>query len=135
MMKKITVLMIFLFILIKGFSQSNCPDSAIFHTSDLGNGIEQIKIPLKFKIYRDSILIRDDAPDEKPSLMDVSFKILEKVCQWNKDFSEGMSLYRVLSNDPETSRKAVINIRLKGKKGKIQLLYENDEPRIFNIKE
>lgn len=46
-----------------------------------------------------------------------------------------MSLYEVISNDPSGSKKAIINIKLNNKKGRIQLLYENSEPRIFTIKE
>jgi hypothetical protein len=113
----------------------NCPDSVVYHISNFGNGIEQITLPLKFKITSDSIMLRNDAPDDIPSLMDVSFKILSKGCQWNNDFSEGMSLYQVVLNDPKNPKKAIINIRINNKKGKIQLLYENSEPRIFNIKE
>ena len=134
MIKKVTSLVIFVFIINKGVCQSNCPDSSIFHTSDLGNGIEQLAIPLKFKVYRDKILIRNDAPEEKPSLMDVSFKILEKSCKWDKDFSEGISLYKVILDDSESPRKAVISISIRDKKGKIQLLYENSDPRIFTIR-
>ncbi len=127
------------FVLILSYSQTQaqtkmCMDSAIYHTSDLGNGIEQLVIPLKFKVYPDSIFIRADTPDERASFMDVSFKILKKSCQWNNDFSEGISLYEVISNDPKGSKKAIINIRLNNKKGRIQLLYENAEPRIFTIK-
>lgn len=132
-MLKIISFIIFILTCNQAFSQ-NCPDTIVYRTADLGNGIEQLGIPLKFKIYPDSIVVRNDAPDEKPSLMDVSFRILEKVCKWNKDFSEGMSLYRVVLNDTAAPRKAIINIRLSDKQGKIQLLYENSEPRIFNIR-
>ena len=114
--------------------QKKCQDTVIYYTSDMGNGIEQLNFPLKFEIKQGSILIMSpESNTQVPAF--ASFKIIKKECQWDTTFSNGISLYEIISNDPSAPRKGIINIRIHDKKGRVQLLYENSEPRIFTIKE
>lgn len=122
-------------VLLGGFAYSqtsSCKDSIIYHTSDFGDGSSSLLVPLRFMFFKDSIHVRSGDPKVMSSIFDLSFKIVEKSCQWDQAFSNGSSLYRVVLND-STNRKAVVNIKIRDKKGSIKLLYDDNEPRIFTV--
>lgn len=114
------------------FSQNNCLVNKSFHTSSISNGLDNsiLKIPLNFYFTTDSIVasfpIRSDGQY-------LAFKILKQKCSWDKDFKRGMSAYELALKDGDSILYPKLIIELKPERGlRIELLYPNDEKRIFS---
>ena len=107
--------------------QDTCLNNAMIKTSSMGNGKDSILFGLRFTVSKDSVTIKYGMEASH----DVVLKVLSRTCNWNKDFQKGESIYNVEAM-PE-QKKAVLKIIINGDKRVIELLYEDSEPRIFNI--
>ena len=137
-MKHIIRKEIFLTLLFAGIfalckSQDRClPDSTI-RTDSLGNHKEKMAIPLVFNFHKETINVYMKGNSKDDFML---FTILEKPeCNWNKDFSDGKTSYKVSTVDGKAKvQTARFNIIFKNSGQKyIELLYEGSEERIFTI--
>jgi hypothetical protein len=84
---------------------AQCPDKIQFKTSDMGNGVSQLNIPLLFNISQDSVIITTANPNQG---IFSSFKILSKHCRCNEDFSTGTIVYSLQSTESDTKGSAIL---------------------------
>lgn len=126
------ILTIILFFAIKGtiLAQSNCPQQNFYTTNFLSDGKDSARLsfPLKFSITNDSIIISY----AKVNRQFAAFRVLNKACFWNEDFSEGKSEYKLMLYDVRGNKYPTLNISSDKKQPVyIELLYENSERRVF----
>ena len=111
-------------------AQSNCPPQNLYITNFLSDGIDssRLKFPLKFCITTDSIIISYASVNRQFA----AFRVLNKACFWNEDFSEGKSEYKLMLYDVRGNKQPTLNIIINKKQPMyIELLYENSEKRVF----
>lgn len=114
--------------------QSNCLEKVIYETASYGDEKESFPYALKFIIQNDSLRIESNEKDAKPDDIDLFFKITEKSCTWNKDCTEGQSIYKLLTEvDKGIIEYPTLTVVIKEKRGQLVLQYQNQEPRIFSI--
>ena len=126
------ILTIFFLLAFQGniLAQPNCPQQNLYTTNFLNDGkdISRLKFPLKFSFTNDSIIISY----AKVNRQFAAFRILNKLCFWNEDFSEGKSEYKLMLYDVRGNRYPTLNIIVNKKQPVyIELLYENAEKRVF----
>lgn len=126
------ILLSFLCCLINGVgnAQDTCLMDTLYRTDSLGDEKSKLMYPLLFKITTDSIKVYAiDQPDE---LM-LGFKILNKMCRWNKDYTSGYSTFNLVANEGSASLNPIITISFDAYVKHILLAYKDKEPRIFTI--
>ncbi len=97
----------------------------------MGNKNEKMLFHLNFLVKNDSIIIYREKKIANPF---ASFKIISTNCNWNKDFSEGYSSFKLISKSNDVIKYPTLNIDFQNPKNRyVELLYENDDPRIFTI--
>lgn len=112
-------------------AQEKCPQINLYKTNFLGNGTDNpgMHFPLNFIIKTDSLIISIDTAGKNQF---AAFRVLDKECNWNEDFSEGRSTYKLMLGDLKGNRYPSLNIiRSKKQPVYIELVYENSEKRIF----
>ncbi len=132
MLKKILIISCLIYIFsIQCKGQDTCLGLSNFQTDSVGNEKEKIKANLNFVITDDSIIIYSG----KAQIYSfISFRILDKRCEWEKDFSEGKSSFKLLLKENGTEKYPILNLLYISKKNRFfELLYENSERRIFTI--
>jgi hypothetical protein len=116
-------------------AQENCPSVKLYKTKFVKDGKDSsslLSLPLNFIFRNDSIIISYDEIGKR-TLME--FRIMNKECKWNEDFSEGKSIFKLMVGGIMERKFPVLTIRSdkeQGKKNEIELLYENGEIRIFH---
>lgn len=116
-------------------TSSGCPEKIIYYTVDIGNGVDKMAMPLKFKITKDSIIAVMESAfgGQEGALFELG--IVTSECKWDKNLVNGSSEYNIILKD-DLVKKGVVKITKQQGKGKIELVYENmAEPRVFNLKE
>ncbi|MFL5742107.1 MAG: hypothetical protein ACJ75B_17930 [Flavisolibacter sp.] len=116
------------FFLSAGIADAQCPSALHIHTHDIGNGINQLDIPLDFAWSRDTVFIYGSGKIHLDTL-----QISESTCNWSTSDSSGNFVYRVQAVDGTQERKGILTVKIKRQDGKIELLYEGKEPTIFTI--
>lgn len=116
---------------IKADAQNECLDEVSYQTSAVGNGTETMPMSLRFIIKSDSIVVT--TPSGKRSLLDVSFLIKSKTCNWNEHRTEGESKYQLMLHKEGVAIYPTMTISFKGRLRTILLQYDASEPRIFDI--
>lgn len=112
-------------------AQANCPSTNLYKTKFLNDGKDssRLSFPLNFIITADSIIVSFDAKGKDQFF---AFRIMNKECFWNEDFSEGKSVYKLMLGDLRGNKYPTLNISSSKKQPLyIELLYENSEKRVF----
>lgn len=113
-------------------AQNNCKENLIYKTYSLGNGKEALPFDLNFSITMDTLRITDDENKVK-SHFTLQFLIIEKRCKWNSDYTQGISVYKLLSFNKEETKHPTLTVEIDKDKSKITLQYEKSDPRVFKI--
>lgn len=110
------------------YTQDSCLNNTVIKTSSVGNGNDSVALNLQFTLARDSVTIGDGSVQASHKVI---FKVINRTCNWDKDFKKGESNYNVEAMPAR--KKAVLKIIVSDARRVIELLYDNTEPRIFNI--
>ncbi len=111
-------------------AQEKCPPTNLYKTNFLGNGTGTgMRFPLNFIIKTDSLIIGIDTAGRNQF---AAFRILNQNCEWNEDFSEGKSVYKLMIGDLRGNKYPTLSINSSKKQPLyIELLYENSEKGVF----
>lgn len=121
---KIKILIIFFISFYSASGQTNCLDGEI-KTNTIGNGNEHLKYDLKFIINKDSIVLINRSSE-------IVFKILNSKCNWDVQFENGNSYYKIITQ--QTGKLGSLSIHKSNSQGSIKLNYDGDiEARVFSI--
>ncbi len=111
-------------------AQLNCPKENLYKTNFIGDGEDssRLKFPLVFNLTNDSVIIKYLTINREFA----AFRVLSKTCNWNQDFSEGKSEYKLMLYDVAGNKYPTLTIiQNKNKSVYFELLWENKEKRIF----
>ena len=113
--------------------QTNCLSGKHFETSGVTIGINNFKGLKRFIFLKDTIQVinlPERADDDGKS----AFRILESKCNWNNEYTEGQSDFKLLSIDEEGIKSyPTLRVVVKDKLGQIILQYSGEKERIFEI--
>lgn len=118
----------------KSNAQDKSPDIKIYKTKFVLDGKDstaKLSLPLCIIITNDSIIV---SMDEKGKARFMDFRIMNKECKWNEDFSVGKSVYKLLMGgviERKFPTLTVISDKPQGLDYTIELLYEDGGKRIF----
>lgn len=132
-MKKLVIIYLLAAYLVpsKCEGQDSCLSMGIYKTDSVGNEKEKILIPLVFNITCDSIIVYPSGNQNMPFL---SFKILDKKCEWKEYLSEGKTSFRLQLKENGVEKYPTLNLLYLNKKSRFfELLYDNSERRVFTI--
>jgi hypothetical protein len=115
-------------------AQENCLSGKLYKTKFVKDGKDSsslLSLPLNFIFRNDSVVV---SYDEIGKRVLMEFRIMNKDCKWNEDFSEGASVYKLLMGgilDRNFPTLTITSNKIKKKNNEIELLYENGGVRIF----
>lgn len=133
MMTRILLLCFLIALFQRQAGAQECPKTFVCSMDSLGNSNDKIYFPLDFLFKEDSLIVYFK---NRTDMEFGSFKVLEKKCEWNKDFSVGNSVYKLFVKSTDgIERYPTLKIVYSDSLNRhLELLYDNDEPRIFTPK-
>ncbi len=128
----IRVLFLIVFIFYASKSKGQCLPDSIFRTESIGTKTQGMPFSLIFYIGKDSIWVYNGNMGGSEF---ASFKIIRKdTCQWNDDFTEGYTTYKLMMDAKPVIKYPLLKVVYENVNYRyIELLYEDNEERIFTI--
>lgn len=129
MRTKFFLSVLLVFIINQSFSQ--CLEKNIFFIDSVGGETFKIPVPLIVTIREDSVIMKYPTRSNKTY---TGFGLVKKdSCQWNADFTEGYSIYRLSLEEGFRLEYPTLKIIYEKSKKWLELLYTDDEKRILTI--
>jgi hypothetical protein len=135
-LKRAVIFLVVVVFNLTALGQTNCPDTATYVTSKVSFGKNSFPNNQIFIFQNDTlrVIMGKSTDSSNPSDEVMVFSIVNRECDWNPEFKQGRSKYKLTYKDEDgIIEHLTLQVEIGNNAGKIGMQYDGEKERIFTL--